>query len=113
MIDEKRKEPRVEINWPIRAFVDNRAVEGKAKDISLNGIRIQFEKPVHLEGEISISIFPPSCKPINVIGKIAWSDLYGLDIDNDNIPVSIGLSFVEILVKDQHILKQIIEIPVD
>jgi hypothetical protein len=66
-----------------------------------------------LVGEISISIFPPSCKPINVIGKIAWSDFYALDMANDNIPISIGLSFVEILAKDQHILKEIIEIPVE
>ena len=72
-MDEKRKEPRVEVNWPIKAFIDNRIIEGKTKDISLNGICIQFENPINLKGEISISIFPPSCSPINVIGKIVWS----------------------------------------
>jgi hypothetical protein len=112
-MDEKRKEPRVAVNWPIKAFIDNETIEGKTKDISLNGICIQFENPINLKGEISISIFPPSCSPINLIGKIVWSDFYALDMDNDNIPVSMGLSFVEVLVEDQHILEEIIEVPVE
>jgi hypothetical protein len=112
MIDEKRKEPRVQIDWPIRAFVDSSTIEGKTKDVSLHGICIQFNNPIHLEGETSISIFPPNCNPIDIIGKIVWSDLYALDMDNNNVPVCIGLSFVEISLKDRHILKEIIEIPV-
>jgi len=110
---EKRKDPRVKVNWPIRAFVDNRSIEGIAKDINLKGICIQCKDPLHLEENIAISIFPPNCKSINVVGKAAWSDTYALDMDNNNVPVCIGLSFVELSFKDRHLLKAIIEIPIE
>ena len=110
---EKRKDPRVKVNWPIRAFVDNRSIEGKTKDINLKGICIRCKDPFHSEGNISISIFPPNCKSIKVVGKTAWSDCYALDMDNNNVPVCIGLSFIELSVKDRHLLKEIIEIPVE
>ena len=112
-MEEKRREARVEVNWPIRVFLDTGTIEGKAKDINLSGICIKCKDPIHLEGDISLSIFPPNCKPINVVGKIAWSDFYALDMDKNNIPVSMGLSFVELSVKDRDLLKQIIEIPIE
>ena len=112
-MEEKRRDPRIEVNWPIRVFVDNKAIEGQTKDINLKGICIRCKGPLHLEGNISVSIFPPNCKPINVVGKAVWSDLYALDMDNNNLPVCIGLSFVELSAKDRHLLKQIIEIPVE
>ena len=106
---EKRKDPRIEVNWPIRAFVGNKSIEGKAKDINLKGMCIRCKSPIRMEEEISISIFPPNCKPINVIGKAVWSDFYGLDMDKNNIPVCIGVSFVELSVKNRYLLKEIIE----
>ena len=110
---EKRKDPRIEVNWPIRVFVDNKPIEGNTKDINLRGICIQCKDPLHLEGDISIAIFPPNCKPINVVGKTTWSDFYALDMDNDNVPVSIGMLFVELSIKDRNLLKEIIEIPIE
>jgi len=66
---DKRKDPRIEVNWPIRVFVDNRPIEGKTKDINLKGICIRCKNPFPSEGNIAISIFPPNCKSINVVGK--------------------------------------------
>jgi hypothetical protein len=106
---DKRKEPRIEVNWPIRAFVGNRSIEGKAKNINLQGICIECKDPLHLEEKISISIFPPNCKPINVVGKAVWSDFYALDMDKDNVPLCIGVSFVELSVENQYLLKEIME----
>lgn len=110
---EKRRDPRIEVNWPIRVFVEDRSFEGNTKNINLQGICIQCKTPFHLEGDISISIFPPNCKSIQVVGKTTWSDCYALDMDKNNEPVCIGLSFVKLAVKDRHILKEIIDIPVE
>jgi hypothetical protein len=57
-------------------------------------------------------MFPPRCKPIKVVGKAVWSDFYALDMNN-NTPVCVGLSFVELSVKDRHILKELIDTPVE
>ena len=110
---EKRIGPRIEVNWPIRIFVGNRPIEAKIKNVNLKGICIRCKDPLQLEGNIPISIFPPNCKPINIVGKPIWSDCYALDTKNNNVPVCIGLSFVEISLKDRHILKEIIEMPVE
>ncbi|MFC1891674.1 PilZ domain-containing protein [Thermodesulfobacteriota bacterium] len=112
-MNEKRKDPRIEVNWPIRVFVDNRSIEGTTTDINLKGICIRCKDPFHSEGNISISIFPPNCKSINVDGKVVWSEHHALDMDNNNVPVCIGLSFIELSLKYRHILKEIIEIPVE
>ena len=109
---EKRNQPRIEVNWPIQITAGNGPYEGIAKDINLKGICIQCKSPLHLEENISISIYPPNCKPINVIGKAVWSDCYALDLEEKNTTVCIGISFIELSVKDQHLLKEIIEMSV-
>jgi hypothetical protein len=76
IVAENRKEPRIQVTWPISIFVDHDIIEGTTKDISLKGICIQCKDPFHLEENISISIFPPSCKSIKVVGKAVWSSLY-------------------------------------
>lgn len=106
---EKRKDPRIHVNWPIKVFVDNKSIEGNTKDINLQGMYIQCKDPFRLEGNLSISIFPPNRRSINVVGKTAWSNCYALDMDNNNEPVCIGLSFVKLDVKGRHILKEMTE----
>ena len=107
---EKRNDPKIEVNWPIRVLVDNRSIKGNIKDINLRGISIQCKDPINLEGNKTITIFPPNCKPINLVGKIARSDCYALDMKNSNLIVCIGLSFVELPNKDWYLLKKIIKI---
>ena len=112
-MEERRKEPRIEVNWPIRVNINNKKIIGKARNISLKGIFIDCKEPYQLDGDIPITIMPPNSKPINVVGKIIWSAGYAMDMDNDNMMLSIGLSFVEISMKDRHILKDIIDIPIE
>jgi hypothetical protein len=113
IVVEKRREPRVEVNWPISVFMDNNTIEGTTKDISLNGICIQCKSPFPLEENIPISMFPPRCKPIKLVGKAVWSDSYALNMDNNNAPVCIGLSFVELPARDRYILKEVIDTPLE
>lgn len=64
-----------------------------------------------LRRKFSPLYFPPNRESINVVGKAIWSDFYA--IDEQNIPVCIGMSFVEISAEDGHFLKDMLEIPVD
>lgn len=108
-MDEKRKEKRVPVNWPIRLSGENGVVNGFVKNISLEGLLVCCEDPISLNENISIDIFPPNCKAINLVGKPVWSDLYGLDLNMDGATVCIGISFIQLAMKDRHILKAIIE----
>lgn len=110
---ENRKEPRITVNWPVRITVNNKTIMGKVRDISTIGVSIEFNDPIQVEDNIPVTIMPPGGKLINIVGKIAWSDCYALDINDGNTAVAMGLSFVEISMKDRHILKDIIDIPVE
>jgi hypothetical protein len=112
-MEEKRKESRIKVNWPIRVNIDNKKIKGKARNISLKGIFIECKEPLQLDGVIHITIMPPSSKPINVVGKIMWSTGYAKDMDNDKMMRCVGLSFVEISSEDRPILKDIIDIPIE
>ena len=108
-MNEKRNQKRVRVNWPIRLSVNDGTVEGLAQNISIEGLLVSCENPIPLDENISVTIFPTNCKPINVTGKPIWSNLYGLDLNKEKVTVCIGISFIELANKDRHILKAIIE----
>ena len=110
-MDERRKQQRIDINWPVEIFVDDRPIEGEVKNITPKGLFICCEEELHLKEDFRISIFPPNRESINVVGKAIWSDFYA--IDDQNIPVCVGMSFVKISPEDRHFLKEMCEIPVD
>ena len=110
-INERRKQPRIEVNWPIEVFVDGNTIEGEIKNITLKGLFICCKEALHLKENFSISIYPPSRQVINVVGKAIWSDFYAMD--EENTPVCVGMSFVEISAQDRHLLKELLEIPLD
>jgi len=109
-IDERRKQARIEINWPVEVFLDDRTIEGEVKNITLKSLFVCCKEELRLREYFRISILPPNRKAINVVGKAIWSDFYA--IDEQNTPVCIGLSFVEISVEDRHFLKEMLQIPV-
>ncbi len=110
---EKRKEPRITVNWPVKIIVKDRTIMGKVRDISVSGVSLECNDPIQVEENIPVTIMPPGGKHIDIIGKIVWSDCYALDMENENASLAMGLSFVEISMKDRHILKEIIDIPVE
>jgi len=108
---ERRKQPRIDINWPVEVFVDDRTIEGEVKNITPKGLFICCEETLHLKENFRISIFPPNRRAINILGKAIWSDFYG--IDEQNTPVCVGMSFVKISPEDRHLLKEMLEIPLE
>ncbi len=105
-MDEKRRDPRIEVNWPVEIFLDNRTIEGIAKNITPKGLFVCCEEPLSLKENYRISIYTPNNKALTVVGKAVWSNSYA--IDNQNAPVCIGLSFIKISAEDRNFLKEII-----
>ncbi|MBN2124895.1 MAG: PilZ domain-containing protein [Deltaproteobacteria bacterium] len=104
--DERRGEPRMEVNWPVKIFMESAVVEGEARNISSDGIYIRCDEDLHLGDTLSISVSVPNHDPIQVAGKVMWSDFYGMD-DTDR-PVCIGMCFVEMREEDRRLIGEMI-----
>jgi hypothetical protein len=106
-MDERRREPRVEIDWPVEIFLNDRTIEGIAKNITPKGLFVCCEEPLSLKENYRVSIFTPNNKALTVVGKAVWSDYYAMN--DRNAPVCIGLSFIKISAEDRNSLKEIIQ----
>ncbi|MFC1829174.1 PilZ domain-containing protein [Thermodesulfobacteriota bacterium] len=103
---EKRKYPRFDARWPITVFTDRDEIEGETINISLEGIAICCEKPLHLNKIFRMSMVSTDDQIIQIAGKIVWSDLYGMD--DEETAIGMGICFVEVSDKDRHIINQVI-----
>jgi len=106
-MDERRRDPRVEIDWPVEILLDNKTIEGIAKNITPKGVFVCCEEPLSLKANYRISIFTPNNEALTVVGKAIWSNSYAMD--DQNAPVCIGLSFIKISAEDRNSLKEIIQ----
>lgn len=80
--------------------------EGETANIAINGVGIVCDEALGLNVSYSLIIKPPNYSPIEISGKVVWSDLYA--IDGDNKTVGIGICFVEISEKDRLFFSKII-----
>ena len=104
--EERRKHPRLEVDWPITVFTDGDTVEGEALNISLEGISICCEEPLPLKKILRITIAPHDHPIIQISGEVVWSDLYGMD--DDKTTIGMGLCFVEISDEDRLAIKKLV-----
>ena len=96
---EKRRHPRIEVEWPVIVSQGDDFIEGKTKNIAFDGISIFCEEPLPLDEIVSISIEPPEQQSMVISGKIIWSDIYG--IDDQSTTYGIGLCFIKISDEDR------------
>jgi len=104
--DERRRQPRFEVSWPVKVFTDAGAAEGEARNISSEGIHICCGEVLRLGEVLSLSILVPDCEPLQMTGKVMWSDFYA--IDETHRPVCLGMSLVEISDEDHRTLEDLI-----
>lgn len=105
--EERRKNPRLEVEWPIRIIRDDLVIEGESRNISIDGIQICCEQPLHMNERIRISVFPPNSDGITFTGEVVWSDFYGLD--DDNKVFGIGVCMVEVDDEDEKLIERLLE----
>ncbi|UCD32900.1 MAG: PilZ domain-containing protein [Desulfobacterales bacterium] len=95
---EKRKNPRVEVRWPIKVSTNEGLVEGETVNISLDGVSIYCSDPLPFNEVLSISIEPLNQSVIELSGKVIWSDSFSRD---EGQSYAIGVSFLEITDEDR------------
>ena len=103
---ERRKQARYEVRWPVTVFADDDKITGETVGISVSGMSICCEKPLHMDRIYRILILPPDHQIIEIAGKAIWSNLYGVD-DND-ATVGMGICFIEISENDREFFNDII-----
>lgn len=103
---ERRKEPRIEVRWPVAVLAEHGTIEGETRDISVSGLAIFCDEPLRLNELYRMSISPPNHPAVGVSGKVVWSDLYG--IEDDDTTVGMGICFVEISEEDRKYLREVV-----
>ena len=99
MKTERRNSPRAEARWPIILSNKDGIIEGETLNISREGISFCSDDPVSYKEPYQIRLLPPGRSEIRVTGKVTWSDLYGMD--NEDNTYCMGVCFMEIQEDDQ------------
>jgi len=100
--NERRKNPRVEIIWPIDVDTDQGTIEGETRNISSSGLYTYCEEPLQLNKIYSLVVYPHNRVEMGVTGKVVWSESY--DLDDKPVRVCIGIQIAEISDEDRMFL---------
>lgn len=110
MVDpsEKRKAPRINVNWPIAIITSQGMIEGEARNITPSGIFIHCKKKLPEDKIYQMIIKLPNGKQIIVKGQMMWSNLNGRE--DAGALVDMGFSFIKMSDEDQRVLKTVISL---
>jgi PilZ domain len=100
---EKRKSPRTEVRWPVTIMTETGAVEGEARNISVEGAFILFTHSTeNLAPPNSYRLLiEPDGEQIEVVGNLVWSSL--------DVHLGKGFCFVGFRERDQRRLRKAIK----
>jgi hypothetical protein len=103
---ERRKHPRVIVNWPVAVKIPGGSLEGEVKDISIEGVCILVpEEPAH-ESDFRILLKPSPQRALSVIGEKVWSET--IDIGYGTV-FGIGIRFTYISAADREYIAKLAE----
>jgi len=103
---ERRKNPRVEVSWPITIVAETGTIEGEIRNISVDGLLVFCEEPLRLNEVYRMSILPGKHHAIGVSGKIVWADAYCMD--EDKAAFGVGICLVELTDEDRETLRALV-----
>ena len=103
---ERRKHPRVIVNWPVVVNIPRGSLEGEVKDISVGGVCILCPEKPSSEQSFSILLKPSEQRSISTVGEKVWSDTF--DIGYGTI-FGIGIRFTNISAADRQYIAKLVE----
>jgi PilZ domain len=103
---EKRRLPRIEVRWPVTLMTEKGAVEGEARNITIEGVFIHCEERLSVDETYRLLI-KPAGERIDVMGKLVWSNLDSA-ADRDILP-GMGFCFVKVSEGDRDLLREAIQ----
>jgi hypothetical protein len=103
---ERRKQVRVTARWPVILMTDQGIIEGVSRNITAEGIFIHCDEPLIMNKIYRISIMTPGKKPVEVVGKVAWSNADSTD--GKNPTYGMGFSFLKISNQSRNLINDLI-----
>jgi len=103
---EKRKTPRINVNWPITIITSQGTIEGESRNITPSGVFIHCKTKLPEDELYQMIIKLPNGKQIIVKGQMMWSNLNGRE--ETGALVNMGFSFIKISEQDQSALRTVI-----
>ena len=104
---ERRRHPRVRIDWPVVIQRKDRATAGVATDISATGALIRTDKPPLPQESLQLFILAPEREAIKVKSAVIWSQVDFCQ--NDSYPSGVGIRFIGVSKPDRAFLTSWIE----
>lgn len=110
MVDpsEKRKAPRINVNWPITIITSQGMIEGESRNITPSGVFIHCKKKLPEDEVYQLILKLPNGKQIVVRGQMMWSNLNGRE--DTGALVDMGFSFIKMSEQDQKVLRTVISL---
>ena len=97
--EEKRKHPRVDINWPVSIETAYGTIPAEVKNISLGGAFICCKKPLQLRKVFRMTMIGPENEPVIATAQVVWSNA---NVPEDKV-VNRGMGVRFIKMSDRHI----------
>jgi hypothetical protein len=105
---ERRKAPRINVNWPISIITSQGIIEGESRNITPSGVFIHCKTKLPEDEVYQMIIKLPNGKQIVVRGQMMWSNLNGRE--DTGALVDMGFSFIKMSEQDQKVLKTVISL---
>ena len=99
---ERRRHPRVRIDWPVVIQRKDRATVGVATDVSATGALIRTDKPPLPQERLQLYILAPEREAIKVKSAVSWSQVDFCQ--NDCYPSGVGIRFIGVSKPDREFL---------
>lgn len=97
-LQDKRRLPRVSARWPVTIVTEKGEVDGETRNITVEGVFLHTLERLR-EGEVYRMTINLPEKPVEVTGKLQWSNLDHFKPDRE-IP-GMGFCFVKIEDEDR------------
>jgi PilZ domain len=69
---ERRRHPRVPVDWPVVIRMKDRTAVGEARNVSVRGALIQTERILHPKEKFRAFMVPPNRQAFRVTCEVAW-----------------------------------------
>jgi c-di-GMP-binding flagellar brake protein YcgR len=97
--EERRRQPRVNINWPVSIETFYGTIDAEVRNISLGGAFICCEKPLPLRKIFPLTMFGPDNEPLKATAQVVWSNA---NVPNEKV-VNRGMGVRFIKMSDRHL----------
>ena len=104
--NERRRAPRINVNWPITIITSQGMIEGESRNITPSGVFIHCKRKLPEDEAYQMIIKLPNGKQIVVRGQMMWSNLNGRE--DTGALVDMGFSFIKMSEQDQKVLRAVI-----